>query len=126
MQEVRRCHRAYRMDKKMTTDERLKEIEDLLLDVHPTSLVAEAINWLITQLEAVTKERDELKDKEKLCLICHRDDEKLKDENDELKEKLTAAKHEVKLWERVANEWMQDHDKLKEKYEPMTLVESRE
>ena len=35
-----------------------------------------------------------------------------------------AGRAEADEWERVANEWMRDYDKLKEKYEPSVWVTS--
>ncbi len=43
-------------------------------------------------------------------------------ENVELRASLAIAKKERLAYEKLANEWMQDYDKLKAKYEPSMLV----
>ncbi len=40
----------------------------------------------------------------------------------EVKDKIEKIKLAAKEWERLANEWMKDYDKLKAKYEPMVAA----
>lgn len=45
-------------------------------------------------------------------------------DNVNLKRKLAAVRRERNAYKRVAEEWMRDYDKLKEKYEPTIIVTS--
>lgn len=46
-------------------------------------------------------------------------------EIERLTAELAALKGERDEWERLANEWREDYDKLKNKYEPMYAVTSK-
>lgn len=102
-------------------DDRIVELQNQLDRMKSIDKTDHRYQPMKYQLIEVEKERDELKAKlhnkefHEGVLILRAINERLRDQ-------LAAAEFERTEYKRLAESWMSDHDKLKEKYEPLVAT----